>query len=177
MSISAALALADLIGVDDWLLKKLKKSDSGAAKVASKVIEFASNVTGEPQSTDAMLEKLKQDNQLQMQLSATLVNNEHELKRLAFEDRKDARQMYQVHNQQADVIAERIMKWNLPYIFLLLIANALAAYFLKEHSALLLAVGNVIGMAIKSLFDERKEVTGFFFGSSMGSKQKDMKEQ
>jgi hypothetical protein len=152
MSITAALAIAQATGLSGWIVDKLKGSDNSAAKLAGKVIEFAQDATGQD-------------------------TPEEDLKKLAFEDRKDARKMYQVHHGQADQIADRIMKWNLVSILVLVVLQCLSYYYLQDQTELLMAVTSIISMAIKSLFDERKDVTGFYYGSSMGSKNKDVNNQ
>ena len=173
MSVLAVLGIAKTLGITDWLGEKLSGSDSGAAKVASKVLDFASQVTGE---TDPVkIEKvLSADPALAAQLKKTLMTNEHELDMAPYKDRQDARAMHNQHPEQADKIADRIMKYNLPYILFLLVANCFAMFFLRDYSAILAIVSNLIGMTLKSLFDERNCVTGFYFGSSMGSKNKDV---
>jgi len=175
MSITAAITIAKATGLDDWILDKLGLGDSGAAKLAKNVLAYATEATGST-TPEKALKHLESYPAASQSFKNKILQNEHVLKKLAFEDRKDARDMYQVHHSQADVIADRIMKWNLPAIVLLLIANAFAAHYFKNDTTLLLTIGNFIGMAIKSLFDERTNVIGFFFGSSMGSKQKDQKD-
>lgn len=176
MSISSALIIAKATGLDDWIINKLKKSDSGAAKLAGKIIGFATQATGfeNPEHAAKQLAE-RQDQNEQFILAVTA--NEHELKKLAFEDRKDARAMYQVHNNQADNIAGNVIKYNLPIIGLLFIVIAVASYFLREQAALMSIVNSLATMTIKTLFDERKEVLGFYFGSSMGSKQKEQNKE
>ena len=176
MSISTALIIAKATGLDDWIINKLKKSDSGAAKLASKIIGFATQATGfeNPEHAAKQLTESADQNE---QFVLAVTANEHELKKLAFEDRKDARAMYQVHNNQADKVAENVIKYNLWIIALLFIAMAIASYFLQQQAALMSIVNSICTMTIKTLFDERKEVLGFYFGSSMGSKQKDQNKE
>lgn len=176
MSIIAALGIAKAVGLTDWITNKLSTSDNDAAKIAAKVIDFASDVTGQ-KGNKAIEQQLSTNPELAAQLKQTLLNNEHEIDMAPYKDRQDARAMHNKHPQQADKIADRIMKYNLPYIFILLIANVLAMFYLKEFSAILAIVSNLLGMTIKSLFDERNCVTGFYFGSSMGSKNKDLNHQ
>jgi len=174
MSVLAVLGIAKTLGLTDWISNKLSGSDSSAAKVASKVLDYATQVTGETEPKN--IEKtLNANPTLAAQLKQTLLNNEHELGMAPYKDRQDARAMHNKHPEQADKIADGIMKFNLPYIFILLIANVLAMFYLKDYSAILAIISNLLGMTIKSLFDERNCVTGFYFGSSMGSKNKDEK--
>jgi len=172
MSIIAALGIAEAVGLTGWIKNKLSGSDSTAASVASKVLDFATAQTGESDPTLA-LTKLNADPELAFKLKETLLANEQELDMAPYLDRKDARAMHNKHPEQADKIADGIMKFNLPYIFILLVANVVAMFYLKDYSAILAIVSNLLGMTIKSLFDERNCVTGFYFGSSMGSKNKD----
>jgi hypothetical protein len=176
MSVLAVLGIAKTLGITDWISNKLSGSDNDAAKVASKVLDFANQVTGE--SDPVKIEKaLSNDPKLAAELKATLMANEHEINMAPYKDRQNARAMHNQHPEQADEIANRIMKYNLPYILFLLVANCLAMFFLREFSAILAIISNLIGMTLKSLFDERNCVTGFYFGSSMGSKNKDVNNQ
>ena len=88
-----------------------------------------------------------------------------------------ARDMYKsTGHEQADKIAENIMKRNLPYLVGLASVNILILVFsekLELNTPVVLAVGNVIGMVIQSLINERAQVVGFYMGSSIGSKIKD----
>lgn len=92
-------------------------------------------------------------------------------------DVKDARDMYKsTGHEQADKIAENIMKRNLPYLVGLASVNILILVFsekLELNTPVVLAVGNIIGMVIQSLINERAQVVGFYMGSSIGSKIKD----
>lgn len=117
------------------------------------------------------LDAVKKDPAAANELKKQIMANEQALSMAAYEDRKDARAAYRVHPEQADKLAERIMRWNLPYIAFLLVMNCIAVYCFKDHGALLATISSVLGMAIKSLFDERKEVSGFYFGGSMHSNQ------
>lgn len=161
--VSIALAIAKATGLDDFILDKIRGN-----KTANTVLNLAKQATG-LSDPKACLEAISQNEQHALELKTLIYQHKHELSLAYYEDRADARAMYRIHPQQADKLAERIMRYNLPYIVFLLIVNCLAIYFLKEHAALLAAISNVLGMAIKSLFDERKEVSGFYFGSSMGT--------
>jgi hypothetical protein len=93
-------------------LNKLGLGDSGAAKLAKNVLAYATEATGSA-TPEAALEKFNNYPEATKSFKNKILENEHVLKKLAFEDRKDARQMYQVHHNQADIIADRVMKWNL----------------------------------------------------------------
>ena len=172
MSLLAAISIAKAVGLDDWLGEKIRGSDNKAAQIATKVIDFATTVTGESKPENA-LTKLQSDPKLALELKKTLVNNAHEMAMAPYRDRESARRMHSSHPEQTDKIADRIMKWNLWFIGTLIIVQCVAAYLLIDNAALLSVVSNLVGIALKTLFDERKEVCGFYFGSSMGSKTKD----
>ena len=168
--VTIALALAKAAGVDDWLKEKISGTVTG--KVANKVIDLAKQVTGKD-TPDEALNTVSTNLVYAGELKRQLLQNEHVLKLAAYEDRKDARQTYRIHPQQADKIAERVMRFNLPFIVGLVIINCVVLHFFRHDAALLAAVSNVLGMAIKSLFDERKEVTGFYFGGSMDASERE----
>ena len=172
MSIIAALGIAKAVGLTDWVTNKLSGSDNNAAQIAAQVIDYASEATGK-KDLKGIEQQLSADPALAAKLKQTLLDNEQALDMAPYKDRQDARAMHNKHPEQADKIANGIMKFNLPYIFILLVANVLAMFYLKDYSAILAIVSNLLGMTIKSLFDERNCVTGFYLGSSMGSKNKD----
>ncbi|GEA12719.1 hypothetical protein [Alteromonas sp. KUL49] len=167
--VSIALALAKLAGVDEWL--KDKVGGVVSSKVATRVIDIAQQVAGVT-SPDEALEKIGENARLASELKIQLMNNEQELRLAAYQDRKDARATYRVHPQQADKLASFIFKFNLPCIIALVIINCVVLHFFRDNAGLLASICNVVGMAIKSLFDERKEVTGFYYGGSMDASEK-----
>ncbi|WP_051560190.1 hypothetical protein [Marinobacterium jannaschii] len=163
--ISIALGLASLTGLDKKIGRWL--GGSNGEQVAAQVVEIAQAVTGAKQP-EQVKQVLETDPQALLAFEEKLHEREHELERLAYRDRADARQMYrETEHEQADSIAQSIIRNNLWFVLLLAIGNAAAVIFLKEHAAVLATVSNLIGIVIKSLLDERKEVTGFYFGGSM----------
>jgi hypothetical protein len=104
--------------------------------------------------------------------------------KLEFENKKEinrheeykygkAHDTYVVKNNMADVIAKQIIARNLPLIGFLVFINVLIVYFLKDNASLIAIASNIIGVAIGNLFNERQAIINFFFGSSIGSKEKD----
>ena len=89
--------------------------------------------------------------------------------------RNQAHETYRIKNEQADKIADQIIKYNLPVIFVLVLANVFIVHYLKDEATLIAIASQVIGIAIGKLFAERQSIVNFFFGSSMGSKEKDLK--
>lgn len=144
-----------------------------AEEAATEVVGIAEKLTGKSGS-DA-LDAINADPAMALEFQKAVLKDKHRLDELYLQDKANAREMYKVHHEQTDKISERIMSWNLLAILALVLINGLAIYYLKEQAAVLATVSNLLGIVIKSLLDERKEVTGFYFGSSVGSKMKDEK--
>lgn len=166
--ISIAGAILSFTGLGDWVSAKLGGVIGNNA--ASKVIDIAKVVTGiaDPAKIE---EQLRADHQMAADLRNKLMDNEQEIIRLQYADIANARDSYKVHNEQADKIAARVMDVNLPAIVALLITNCLIVYFVT-NPAVSLAIGNIIGASVQALWQERQSIIGFFFGSSVGSKEK-----
>ena len=107
-------------------------------------------------------------NELKLELDAEKEANRHEEAKY-----NKAHETYQVKSDMADGIAKQIVTRNLPLIGLLVVVNVLLVYFLKENASLIAIASNIIGVAIGNLFNERQAIVNFFFGSSIGSKEKD----
>jgi hypothetical protein len=166
-SIALVKGIADATGLTDWIAGKFGDS----APVAKKVIETAMAISGAQSPQDA-IKILSQDQVKAAECKAAIEAQEMELIKLAYDDLKSARTMYQnTGHDQADKIAESVIRYNLPMVGLLVCANALALCFIKE-ATIAVAVGNVIGASIQALWNERQQVIGFFFGSSFGSQKK-----
>jgi hypothetical protein len=89
---------------------------------------------------------------------------------MILKDVADARSMYEHKNEMADKIARWIMLWNLPLMLLGIAALVVAALLLD--SVVLALVSASIGSLMATLGNERQQVTNFFLGSSVGSKEK-----
>lgn len=152
---------------------KLIKSITGGNKsLAQKAIDIAKAVTGQDDEERAVT-ALQGDPDLALQYELALLNDPHIPDQMHLENTKDARAMYkQTNHARADEIADHVMTWNLPIIVVLVIMNILVVTFI-EGGALIAIASNFIGMAMKQLMSERQTVMNFFFGSSMGSKEKD----
>ena len=111
--------------------------------------------------------------------------NELALLRIALEEKKEdnkhketlyttAHNTYLDKSDMSDDIAEQIISWNLPVIGILVLANVAIVYYMQENPNLIAIVSQIIGIAIGNLFAERQSIVNFFFGSSLGSKIKDI---
>ena len=164
--ISGLASLAPTIG--KWL------GGADGEDAAQAVADMARKVTGLNDAQSAVDEVLS-DPIAQLEFMKLVEKNRTRLDELYLADRQDAREMYVEQNEQADKIADRITKFNVLYIMLLVAVNCLLVYFLEDNGAVLAAASNIIGLVIRDLLAQIQAVTGFYFGSSMGSKAKDGK--
>lgn len=86
--------------------------------------------------------------------------------------RNKAHETYQINHEMADVIAKQIISRNLPIIGILVTINIGVVYLMEDKPSLIAIASNIIGVAIANLFNERQAIVNFFFGSSLGSKEK-----
>lgn len=167
--ITGALSIADALGLDEWFGNLV--GGKPGAKVASKVVEMAKAATG-ANSAEEAVNRLKTNSPAAQALKSAFIANEHELALAAYEDRQSARQMYQgTDHAMTDKIAKSVINLNPLFILLLVSLNA-AVIVWVENPTIAVAIGNVIGISIGQLWQERQAVINFFFGSSQGSKQK-----
>lgn len=159
----------------------MKKSfrDTKVGSFLSKVAPTVLDVVGDSIPGGKIIKSLIDNSGVELSVTQeTELNNalkEYELQeyQMLLDDRANARAMYISKSAKADDIANSIMKWNLPMILGLVILNVVATIYLDK--ALLAIVANVIGFVLNALITERSTLIQFFFGSSEGSKQKDVK--
>lgn len=162
-----ALGLAQLLGPK---IAGYFGGENGEA-VANEVITVAKKVTGHEDAIDAS-EAIHQSPSLALEFKREVLRKEHELKALAFADKADARAMYRDRCKMADVIASRVMTWNLPALLLLAGANIPIAMYVDDAGSAQL-LGNLLGAACQHLWQERRTIVEFFFGAGLGSDQTD----
>lgn len=166
--LSAALGLIkfvpDLIGLFD------SKKGEQAKKISEKVSSIAEAVTG--QAGQGAIDVLEKNPELAYKFKCEVMADSHVREQLDLDNTKSARDMYKVNPEQASKVADGIMKYNLVIVFLLVVINVIAVNHLKDDAAILAIVSNFIGIVMMALLQERQAVVNFFFGSSMGSKNK-----
>ena len=114
---------------------------------------------------------------LELELESKKESNRHEEKyeELKVGDKQNARGAEHLAPLQT-VIATEVYaqtKWQIP---ILLIANVLLVICTREldlDPTVVVAAGNLIGIALNNAFRERQSLLEFLFGSSVGSKTKD----
>lgn len=168
--ISTAIALAkfvpDIVG---WIGGKEKKA------AAQELVKIAEGVTGK--NGDKVLEAIEADPKLALQYKEAVMADKHKLDEMFLADRQGARDMNVTSQKMAELsdrTADSIMVWNLPAVAALIIIQCLVILFLEDKAELVALVSNAIGFVIASLLNERQAVVGFLFGSSMGSKLKNL---
>ena len=161
--VTIALGLAQILGPK---IAGYFGGENGEA-VANEVLSVARRVTGSESDIDAA-EAIHQDARARDEFKRQVMNNEHKLKTLAFSDKADAREMYRERCQMADVIAHRVMTWNLPALLLLAGANIPVAMFVDDAGAAQL-IGNLLGAACQYLWQERRTIIEFFFGAGLNT--------
>lgn len=169
------MALGTILGLAKFLPEVIGLFGSKgkkAKKALDTVGEIALSMSGK-NSIDDAAKAFDADPDLAYKFRMAVMDNETVMERLDEESRERASEQYKVHHAAADEIAKKIMTQNLIIVFVLVIVNTLAVYYLKDLGALLAVVSNLIGVVIGQLLNERHQVTSFHFGSSLGSKTKD----
>lgn len=168
--VAIAKSIASAAGLDDWLKKKL--GGTLGEKTAKKIADIAMAATGTTTPQDAA-QIVKQNADFAIEIRRELMKNEHELTLAALADVQNAREMYKVQHDTADDIANWVITQNHLAVMLLIVANGLVLVYVKDQ-VLAVAAGNLIGGSIAALWQERQQILNFYFGSSLGSKIKDV---
>ena len=167
-SIAAGLALAkfapEVIG---WF------AGDKAESAASSVLNIAEKVTG--LGGDAAIKAIESDPLTALEFKRAVMADKHELDRIYLNNTQSARDMYSESRVLADKIALGIMRYNFFFVVVLLICNAIACWYLKDHPAILSGIATTIGFVINAFIKERSDVSNFLFGSTLGSRMKDDK--
>lgn len=153
---------------------------SGGATLPATALRIISKeLTGVETDNIDLVEKAVNNATPDQLLKLRQANNDFVVKKLEIQanEMNSARNMYVSSGSvQADKIADRVMKWNIIYAVVIALAQIFAlTYFTDLPDTVIVIIGNVCGWIIKGVLDERKDVTGFYFGSSIGSKAKDLK--
>lgn len=152
---------------------------TGTEQAINKGVEFVAEKTGidlnaKKELSDEELVKLREVNdKYKMQILEIKLANKKEDNRHEEHKRDTAHETYREKSKAADKIADTIIKFNLPIIFILVLVNVFIVDFFHENATLIAIASNVIGVAIGNLFAERQAIINFFYGSSIGSKEKD----
>lgn len=164
LALSLAKFVPDIVGY----FKGDKAKDA-----ASTIVNIAENATGLKQ--DKALEAIESNPEMAFRFKELVLKDKYTLDSMYLHDTQDAREMYKHQSEAADRIAHFIMRFNLPAVAGLLVLQVVAMLFLKNNAEVLALVSTSVGFVINALLNERQQVAGFFFGSSLGSKAKGLK--
>lgn len=151
--------------------------------VGGKILSTVGTITGVP-GLKEIGKLIDNDPELTPEQKAEarhILDQDFEREKLYLADKSDSRDMYTDDNgskEQVNKLSDSIMKWNLWAICGLVLVNIaliLGAEKLELPAVVIVPTANIIGMVMMALMKERDQVVGFFFGSSIGSKNKDKK--
>lgn len=167
-AIALAKTILNVTGLGGWAKKKIgDKFGTKTAETIGAIAQSAMKAT----SPEAALVELRKDPAKALMLRDRLEEREHELILAGLDDVKSAREMYTEQHDMADDVARKVIRQNHILVLLLIAANCSVA-LLVDESGIALALGSLISASIGALWQERQQVIGFYFGSSLGSKQK-----
>lgn len=138
-----------------------------SGKAVEKALSIAEEITGQP--GDKALKAIEADPALALQYKTAVIDYEKHILQLEADDRKNARENT-LSNQ--DAFVRRFTCWLGAACLAVGITYVFCITFLPIPDGNLRFADTILGVVISSLFCG---VTGFFFGSSMGSKEKDGK--
>jgi|LGVF01.1.fsa_nt_gb uncharacterized membrane protein len=171
--------IGQTIGKVAPMLGTLLAPATGGASIA--IGALVSSVLGVENEPQAIADAIKNDpealikiKELEFKEQESLRSQVLELAKLESAKYDKAHDTYQSKNEMADEVAKQIIARNLPLIGILVVLNVAIVYFFKENATLIAIASNVIGISIGNLFAERQSIVNFFFGSSLGSKEKSM---
>lgn len=174
-AVKLATAFApDIIGLFD------EDKGSKAQEAAKVVTGLAESITG--QKGDAAMKALEADPKLALEFKKAVMADKYVSEEMRYKDVADARDMYKTQNKLADYVGQKIIDHNLWFVGVLAAFNVAVILgtpvVFPESTAVVAGVagsiGTLIGGIIQQLLKERQDVVNFLFGSSMGSKIKDM---
>ncbi len=159
--------------------KKTYKEQNGTSRVGdwlraigrSDILEKAINMAGDIASGDylgAIKTLIKKDTDI----SPEQEKEGNRLIELDYKDIADARDMYKGSDHKtADEIAKKVIRWNILIAFASTIV-LIACVIYIDDKVLIAIISASLSALSTSLMQERQQVINFFFGSSIGSKEK-----
>jgi hypothetical protein len=164
--ITIALGLARLTGLDTKLGRWIG-GDNGAA-IAEKVMATAQAITG-AQTPEAALQKLKHDQQLQIEFSRAVMANETELERMAYHDRADARALQKAALEQGDIFAKRFIYYLTIFWSCFAAGYVTLITFTTIPETSIRFADTILGFVLGTII---ASIIAFFFGSSHGNEKR-----
>lgn len=164
--LTIALGLARLTGLDTKLGRWIG-GDNGAA-IAEKVISTAQAITGAP-TAEAALQKLANDKQLQIDFSRSVMANETELERMAYQDRHDARALQKAALAQEDKFSKRFIYYLTIFWSCFAAGYVTLITFTTIPETSIRFADTILGFVLGTII---ASIIAFFFGSSHGNEKR-----
>ena len=167
--ISAALAIAELVPtLSRWFSKDTPQSSSGEM-IAARVIDIAKKMTGEKEALNA-IEFLKRDAKTLIQFQQAIIKLDQDLEAAYLGDKQNARSRDIAflqsgrYNIRADIM---VISAALGLVLCLVSLTAYDGSLPGEAVGIISTVAGIFGSCLKDAYS-------FEFGSSRGSKAKDL---
>ena len=166
---TSALALAEIAPLVSQLLSTAQESPGGAQKIAHHVVEMAKKITKEEAPSSA-IRVLSQDPHMLLEYEKALENIEFELERTYLQDRLNARERDAAliaagrSNTRADIM---VVSAAAGLLFCLLALGYYHTELPGEAVGIISTIAGIFGSCLKDAY-------AFEFGSSRGSKTKDL---
>tara|TARA_R110000772_G_C13081561_1_gene417528 strand:+ start:74 stop:580 length:507 start_codon:yes stop_codon:yes gene_type:complete len=91
---------------------------------------------------------------------------------LEYKDVANARDTYkETDHKVADFVAKKVINYNLWVVIAAILVEVLAVVYIDDK-VLIAIISGAVGGLVTALLQERQQIINFFFGSSMGSKNK-----
>ena len=91
---------------------------------------------------------------------------------LEYKDVANARHTYkETDHKVADFVAKKVINYNLWVVLAAILVEVLAVVYIDDK-VLIAIISGAVGGLVTALLQERQQIINFFFGSSMGSKNK-----
>lgn len=162
--VTVALALASQFAPS--IIKYFTNSDTAGA-VAGQVIDIAKTVTGKG-SPDEAATALQADPALALQFRTAVMAHDADLEKAHLADRQSAR------SRDVAIVQAGRYNWRADILAFLAVGGlVLCVYFIARDAGLPERAVNAIMFVAGSLATAVRDVYGFEFGSSRGSKEKD----
>jgi hypothetical protein len=93
---------------------------------------------------------------------------------LEYKDVAHARDTYkETDHKVADFVAKKVINYNLWVVLAAILVEVLAVVYIDDK-VLIAIISGAVGGLVTALLQERQQIINFFFGSSMGSKNKEV---
>ncbi|AUR86320.1 TMhelix containing protein [Vibrio phage 1.084.O._10N.261.49.F5] len=140
-----------------------------AENIAEDVLGIATNLTGTSSKSEA-LKIINQDPKVALEFQKAVMADKHRIEEMFLADKKDAREMQKAALDQDDLFSKRFIYYFASVWSLFAMSYLACITFLTIPEANTRIVDTVTGFLLGTIISAMIQ---FFFGSSLGSKNKD----